>query len=212
MFRKVRNFKALLFFISISMLLSLHGYSQNHYSQNLASLTNWTRQANASVVSVDLKNANTVKQYTPILKGKDHGIAIEPAENSLDDLTAAPPGDPIISVKGNSLPIYLFDMLTTSLKSAFTNFSFISTAHANQVCCNCSDGCMEVTTMEDCVLLGCTPCTGICIDGECDGDCDDDVVIAPIPTLGQLGLIAMAGLLGLFALFIIIRRLRHKVG
>jgi len=39
-----------------------------------------------------------------------------------------------------------------------------------------------------------------------------NIVISPIPTLNQWGLIAMAGLLGLFSLFIIIRRHRYNVG
>jgi hypothetical protein len=170
MFRKVRNFQALLFLISISMLLSLPGYSQNHYSQKFASLTDRSRQDNASVVSVDLRNVNTVKQNTPILKGKDHGIAIEPAWEVLDNLTAAQPGGPIISVKGDSLPIYLFDMLTTSLKSAFTNFSFISTAHANIVCCTCSDRCFDGFSTEDCLMEGCFPSAGVCV-GDIGGEC-----------------------------------------
>jgi hypothetical protein len=38
-----------------------------------------------------------------------------------------------------------------------------------------------------------------------------NIVISPIPTLNQWGLIAMAGLLGLFSLFIIIRRHRYNV-
>jgi len=38
-----------------------------------------------------------------------------------------------------------------------------------------------------------------------------NVVVSPIPTLNQWGLIAMAGLLGLFSLFIIIRRHRYNL-
>ncbi len=123
MFRKARNFKALICLIFISMLFSLPGYSQNHYSQKFASLTNWTKQDNASVVSVDLKNANTVKQITPIPQGKDHSI---------------------------------LDMLTTNLKSAFTNFSFISTAQAGIIpldCCQCSDGCFDLTGEGGCLCF-----------------------------------------------------------
>jgi len=38
------------------------------------------------------------------------------------------------------------------------------------------------------------------------------VIVSPIPTIGQWGLIAMAGLLGLFSLFIMVRRHRYNVG
>jgi len=46
----------------------------------------------------------------------------------------------------------------------------------------------------------------------CSEVAECNVVISPIPTLNQWGLIAMAGLLGLFGLFIIIRRHRYNVG
>jgi len=48
-------------------------------------------------------------------------------------------------------------------------------------------------------------------DVACSEVAQCNIVISPIPTLNQWGLIAMAGLLGLFSLFIIIRRHRYNV-
>jgi len=55
-------------------------------------------------------------------------------------------------------------------------------------------------------------------DGRFEGDnvqCSEvpicNIVVSPIPTLNQWGLIAMAGLMGLFSLFIIIRRHRYNL-
>ncbi len=66
---------------------------------------------------------------------------------------------------------------------------------------------------------------GVCeitTEGVCEAECGDyqgdgsfcegnPECTAPIPTIGQWGMIAMAGLLGIFSLFIIMRRHRYNV-
>ena len=75
-----------------------------------------------------------------------------------------------------------------------------------------------------CCVFGPNDC-GVISEEECleergdfegpDAECSEvricNIVISPIPTLNQWGLIAMAGLLGLFSLFIIIRRHRYNL-
>ena len=75
------------------------------------------------------------------------------------------------------------------------------------------DDCGQLTP-DDCESVG--DFTEIGVDcsevAECNIPPKPPIVISPIPTIGQWGLIAMAGLLGLFSLFIMIRRHRYNVG
>jgi len=88
--------------------------------------------------------------------------------------------------------------------------------------CSASGSCDEMIL--GCCVFGPNDC-GVISEEECleergdyegdDVECSEvpicNVVISPIPTLNQWGLIAVAGLMGLFSLFIIIRRHRFNV-
>jgi len=82
-------------------------------------------------------------------------------------------------------------------------------------------GCCQEDVAEDgpamCKESNNRDCDGLFVTGDTctvNGFCESlipGVVISPIPTLNQWGLIAMAGLLGIFSLFIIIRRHRYNL-
>jgi len=77
-----------------------------------------------------------------------------------------------------------------------------------QGCCVIEPGVCEITTEGVCEAEG----GAYQGDGSfCEGNPECVAPIAPIPTIGEWGMIAMAGLLGIFSLFIIMRRNRYNI-